>query len=92
MITLGIKHGLNRGLMWGQLVTGLEACRKQLELAKRGDHLLTVDDRDLLRKASDIIAGIEQRAWEAQVAEADAADRVQRKRRTKKSHKSGKKH
>lgn len=56
---------LNRGLLWGQLLTGLESACFDLVGARRGEALLSKDDRARLVEAIDTLRGIEQRAWEA---------------------------
>lgn len=61
---------LNRGLLWGQLLSGLESAGTLLKQAQRGNYLLTQKDRDLLDQAQKIISGVEQRAWEQQQADA----------------------
>lgn len=64
------KNTLNtaaRALRWGQRLSGVETARNSLNPAIRNTDLLSPSDRDLLAKAVDILAGIEQRAWEAEV-------------------------
>lgn len=56
---------LNRGLLWGQLLTGLETLRHHAEMARRSNSLLSADDRKRLQDVSDMLLGIEQRAWDA---------------------------
>lgn len=65
-------HLLNRGLMWGQLLLGLESAKQQIDLAQRGDGLLSEDDRLMLSTIKQTLIGIEQRAWVAQNKEAKA--------------------
>lgn len=57
---------LNRGVLWGQLLAGLESSRASLEIARRGDQLLSEEDRQRLQSALDSLAGVAQRAWEGQ--------------------------
>lgn len=72
---------LNRGLMWGQLLTGLEIAKSQLELAlQRCKDLLDQSEVDRMRQAVDSITGVEQRAWTAQTSDANGPSGTSRKR------------
>jgi hypothetical protein len=68
-----------RGLLWGQLLTGLEAARASLAIAQRSDCLLDDVERHMLTNAIATLGGIEQRAW----AKTNGPDPTSTKRRTK---------
>jgi hypothetical protein len=68
-----------RGLLWGQLLTGLEAARASLEIARRGDCLLDDVERHMLTNAIATLGGIEQRAW----AKANGPEKAPRAPRSK---------
>lgn len=53
------------GVLWGQLLTGIETARSAVDLARRGESLLSEPDRAALREVRDMLAGVEQRAWAA---------------------------
>jgi hypothetical protein len=61
---------LNRGLLWGQLLTGLETARHALAMARRGEHFLSDDDMRLLRETVQVVGALEQRAWAEQQEDA----------------------
>ena len=48
---------------WGRLIGSLEAARDALVIVRTCTDLLPESDRKLLTHASEILAGIEQRAW-----------------------------
>jgi hypothetical protein len=72
-------HDVNRGLLWGQLLTGIEGARSQLGLASRGMHLLSDGDKAVLRQASDLLAAVELRAWAAQISDGKGAPKKRRR-------------
>lgn len=74
---------INRGLLWGQLLSSLEAARFHLNQSCRGEMLLSDDDRTLLRGAIEVIGGIEQRAWLRQVEDGRAARPRRRRLRSR---------
>ncbi|HET9063714.1 MAG TPA: hypothetical protein VFO62_10535 [Candidatus Binatia bacterium] len=64
-----MSEELERGVMWGELMTGIESARQGLKLAQRGETLLNENDRDRLQAVMDTLRKIEQRAWAAMANE-----------------------